>query len=68
MSINDNEINYIAGAFGFLGDGAYVREGSYKGEVVLFTTDGMHTTNTIVLEPFVLAAFLSFLKQREIIK
>ena len=45
----------------YLGDGAYVyiREGF---DVVLYTSDGLHTTNSIFLEPLVLKAFVNYLK------
>ena len=35
----------------YLGDGAYVQEGCYKGEVVLTTEDGISVQNTVVLGP-----------------
>ena len=40
----------------YLGDGAYVEIGSYRGEVILTTSDGLTTQNTIVLGPTELAA------------
>ena len=39
----------------YLGDGAYVKYTA--GMVVLYTTDGISVTNTVCLEPVVLAAF-----------
>jgi hypothetical protein len=44
----------------YLGDGAYVRLNEY-GQVVLFTSDGDHTTNSVYLEPEVLRAFKEWL-------
>lgn len=35
----------------YLGDGAFLKEGSYAGEFVVFTTDGIEITNTVVLGP-----------------
>lgn len=35
----------------YLGDGAYVAIGSYKGEVVLTTENGISVQNTVVLGP-----------------
>lgn len=45
----------------YLGDGVYV-EPDERG-LVLTTEDGLGATNTIVLEPEVLGAFLSFVEQ-----
>ena len=35
----------------YIGDGVYAEEGSYIGEVILTTEDGIKVTNTIVLGP-----------------
>jgi len=35
----------------YLGDGVYVSEGAYHGELVLTTENGIATTNRIVLGP-----------------
>jgi len=40
----------------YLGDGAYARLDS-RGWVVIYTSNGIHTTNEVVLEPDVLHAF-----------
>lgn len=49
----------------YIGDGVYVEEGSFKGEVVLTTSNGMQDTNTIVLEPSVVKALSKWLEQSE---
>jgi hypothetical protein len=46
----------------YLGDGVYVSHGAYNGEIVLTTENGISATNTIVLEPEVLAALILWLK------
>jgi hypothetical protein len=43
----------------YIGDGAYAELDEF-GCVVLTTENGIHTTNSIVLEPEVLFAFLRF--------
>lgn len=35
----------------YLGDGAYVQDGSFKGEIVLTTENGVSEQNRIVLGP-----------------
>ena len=47
----------------YLGDGVYVQEGSFQGEVVLTTSNGIQDTNTIVLEPAVLRNLQEWLKR-----
>jgi hypothetical protein len=50
----------------YLGDGVYLE---WKdGEFILTTENGIEATNTIVLEPEVMAAFLMFLGKRDLIK
>ncbi len=44
----------------YLGDGAYAYLSDYR-EIVLYTSDGITETNTVVLEPDVLAMFESWL-------
>lgn len=46
----------------YLGDGVYVEYDNYE-QVVLMTDNGIETTNTIYLEPAVLAALLEYLKR-----
>lgn len=56
----------------YLGDGAYCREGSYPGEIVVYTSNGEWETNRVVLGPnewetlkaFVTALFTSYEKER----
>lgn len=52
----------------YLGDGAYVDDGSFAGEIVLTTEDGIRATNRIVLGPRELDALITWLKTLEIIK
>jgi hypothetical protein len=47
----------------YLGDGAYVETGSYMGEVVLTTSNGIRTTNTIVLGPGELKVLSEFIAE-----
>tara|TARA_Y100000310_G_C20617604_1_gene781482 strand:+ start:965 stop:1135 length:171 start_codon:yes stop_codon:yes gene_type:complete len=35
----------------YIGDGVYVRSGRYKGEVVIYTSDGVAETNKVFIEP-----------------
>ena len=46
----------------YVGDGVYVAVDPY-GALVLTTEDGYRATNTIVLEPEVLAALLRYVEQ-----
>lgn len=46
----------------YLGDGAYVEPGSYAGEVVLTASDGIRTTNVIVLDPHALTELFEYVK------
>ena len=43
----------------YLGDGVYVKLHS-SGDVVLFTSNGFHTTNSVFLEPKVLREFVAY--------
>ena len=47
----------------YLGDGAYVDITDY-GDVTLTTENGREVTNTIVLEPRVLAQFEDYIKRQ----
>lgn len=49
-----------------LGDGAYVSEGTYPGEVILTAGDHdpEHATNVVYLEPPAVAALLQWLGQK----
>jgi len=40
----------------YLGNGVYVDVGSYPGDVILTTEDGVDVQNTIYLDPSILAA------------
>jgi hypothetical protein len=46
----------------YLGDGAYVETGSYFGEIVLTTSDGIRTTNAVVLGPDECSLLIEFIK------
>lgn len=48
----------------YLGDGAYVADGCYAGEVVLTTEDGVSVQNRVVMGPTEVAALLRFLEVR----
>jgi hypothetical protein len=52
----------------YLGDGAYVDDGSFEGEIVLTTEDGVSVQNRVVLGPRELDALISWLKTLKIIK
>ena len=45
----------------YLGDGAYVQQGSFKGEVVLTTEDGISVQNRVVLAETEIANLLRWL-------
>jgi hypothetical protein len=47
----------------YLGDGAYVEDGVYLGEVVLTTSNGITNTNTIVLGSDEIAMLFRFLER-----
>lgn len=47
----------------YLGDGAYVKQGSYVGEIVIFTHNGIHPTNSVVLGPSEIVVLERFLKE-----
>lgn len=44
----------------YLGDGVYIQEGSYRGEFILTTEDGISVQNTIVLDDVVIAAMIRY--------
>lgn len=46
----------------YLGDGAYVQEGSFRGEVVLTTEDGISVQNQVVLGPTEIRALLEWMR------
>lgn len=52
----------------YLGDGAYVRLGSYATEVILTTEDGIAETNVVVLGSAEIRLLLVWLRERRIIK
>lgn len=52
----------------YLGDGAYVQHGSYQGEVVLTTENGISVQNRVVLSGLELVSLLSWLIDERIIK
>lgn len=47
----------------YLGDGAYIRQGDFLGEVVLTTEDGISEQNRIVLGPGEIAALKRWLER-----
>lgn len=56
-----------AGTICYLGDGAYVRI-SQLGEIVIYTTNGLHVTNSVYLESPAIDEFIKFLKREEMLK
>ena len=48
----------------YLGDGAYVRVGSFAGEVVLTTEDGRFENNRVVLDETGTLRLIEWLQQR----
>jgi hypothetical protein len=48
----------------YLGDGAYVQEGSYVGEFILTTEDGVSVQNVVVLGPVEIENLLMYLAAR----
>ena len=51
----------------YLGDGVYCAPGSFDGEVVLTTEDGVSVQNAIILEPPVWGAFLRYLGHEPVV-
>ena len=49
-----------------LGDGAYVQIGSFRGEVVFTTEDGISDQNRVVLGPDEIRLLLLWLGEREL--
>jgi hypothetical protein len=49
----------------YLGDGCYVKLHE-SGQVVLFTTDGISTTNSVFLEPEVLRSFKEWIGRHDL--
>lgn len=47
----------------YLGDGAYIQQGDYLGEVVLTTEDGISVQNRVVLGPMEIAALKRWLQR-----
>jgi len=60
MAVNDTIKSAV-----YLGDGAYVMAGSYQGEVILFTSDGINTTNQVVLGPNEVKALIIWIKESQ---
>ena len=50
----------------YLGDGAYVQIGSFRGEVILTTEDGISAQNRVVLGPDEIRLLLRWLGEREL--
>lgn len=48
----------------YLGDGAYVKEGSYMGEFILYTSNGVEVTDTVVLGPGEVLNLVEYLKSK----
>jgi hypothetical protein len=47
----------------YLGDGAYIAQGSYPGELILFTADGVNVTNRVHLGPCEIAMLEEFMEK-----
>jgi len=45
----------------YLGDSVYIEQGSFQGEVILTTDNGLGPSNTIVMDPNVVEAFLKYI-------
>ena len=58
-----NEEDYDRSYKTYLGDGAYVQQGSYIGEVILTTEDGISVQNRIVLGSTEIHVLLHWLEQ-----
>lgn len=52
----------------YLGDGAYVEHGSYRGEIVLTTDNGIHETNRVVVDPSGLHVLVRWLREEGLLK
>lgn len=52
----------------YLGDGAYVQLGSYLGEVVVTTENGISVQNTVVLGVREIRALIRYLKRHDFLE
>ena len=48
----------------YLGDGAYVGLDPHTGDIVVYTTDGIHVTNRVVLDAFAVRRLLHWANGR----
>ena len=49
----------------YIGDGAYIRRGTYLGEVIIFASDGISRTNTVHLDPQMIGKFRSMVESKQ---
>ena len=49
----------------YIGDGVYIRTGTYLGEVVIFTSDGIHRTNDIRLDSRMMETLAKWWKRKK---
>jgi hypothetical protein len=47
----------------YIGDGVYVEQGAWAGQIRLFTSDGINETNEIFLEPSEMNALVACIKE-----
>lgn len=64
MEINDPLLKLIPGP-SYLGDGVYIKASGWGTCVDLTTSDGVETTNKIVLEPEVMRALQRYMTELE---
>ena len=51
----------------YLGDGVYIEQGDWEGQVILTTEDGIEAYNTIYMEKDEITGFIKFCKKIGII-
>jgi len=52
----------------YLGDGVYAKEGRWKGQVVVYASDGLVDSNHVFLEANEIERLISFAKEQGVIK
>lgn len=51
----------------YLGDGAYVKEDSVTGDVIIYTYDGIHVTNEVYLSQYEISILAKWLRLQRLL-
>ena len=62
--VQDEQVNYPNKQY--LGDGAYIQLGSFTGEIVLTTENGISVQNRVVLGPVELVLLRQYLEENQL--